>query len=114
MASPHSDMMTSQPSLMNSGKLEAVQTDHHKKIGSMPQKNYDPTLGKFSTEKRRTQMKPSTKNQIKGKLHEVKGEVKEKAGQVTNNPNLEADGQNEKLAGKVQTKAGQIEKVLEK
>ena len=44
MASPHSDMMTSQPSLMNSGKLEAVQTDHRKKIGSMPQKNCDPAL----------------------------------------------------------------------
>jgi hypothetical protein len=44
MASPDSDMMTSQPSLMNSGKLEAVQTDHRKKIGSMPQKNCDPAL----------------------------------------------------------------------
>ena len=33
-------------------------------------------------------MKPSTKNQAKGKLHELKGKVKEKAGQVTNNPNL--------------------------
>ena len=57
-------------------------------------------------------MKPSTKDQIKGKLHEMKGEVKEKAGQVTNNPNLAAEGQNEKLAGKVQKKVGQIEKVL--
>ena len=27
-------------------------------------------------------MKPSTKDQIKGKFHEVKGKVKEKAGQV--------------------------------
>ena len=27
-------------------------------------------------------MKPSTNDQIKGKLHEVKGDVKEKAGQV--------------------------------
>jgi hypothetical protein len=52
MASPHSDMMTSQPSLMNFGKLEAVQADHRKKIGSMPQKNCDPALGKFSKEKR--------------------------------------------------------------
>jgi hypothetical protein len=44
MASPHSDTMTSQRSLMNSGKLEAVQTDHRKRIGSMPRKNYDPAL----------------------------------------------------------------------
>jgi uncharacterized protein YjbJ (UPF0337 family) len=29
-------------------------------------------------------MKPSTKDQITGKLHEVKGDVKAKAGQVTN------------------------------
>jgi hypothetical protein len=44
MALLHSDMMTSQPSLMSSGKLEAVPTDHRKKIGSMPQKNCDPAL----------------------------------------------------------------------
>ena len=31
-------------------------------------------------------MKPSTKDQIKGNLHEMKGKAKEKAGQVTNNP----------------------------
>jgi uncharacterized protein YjbJ (UPF0337 family) len=44
----------------------------------------------------------STKDEIKGNIHEAKGAVKEKAGQVTNNPNLTAEGQNEKLAGKVQ------------
>jgi uncharacterized protein YjbJ (UPF0337 family) len=70
--------------------------------------------GKFSKQKRREQMKPSTKDQIKGNLHEMKGKVKEKAGQVTNNPNLAAEGQAEKLAGKVQKKVGQIEKVFEK
>jgi uncharacterized protein YjbJ (UPF0337 family) len=59
-------------------------------------------------------MKPSTKDQVAGKLHEVKGDAKEKAGQVTNNPNLEAEGQAEKLGGKVQKKIGQIERVLEK
>jgi uncharacterized protein YjbJ (UPF0337 family) len=58
-------------------------------------------------------MKPSTKDQIAGKLHEVKGDVKEKAGQVTNNPNLAAEGQDEKLGGKIQKKIGQIEKVFE-
>jgi uncharacterized protein YjbJ (UPF0337 family) len=59
-------------------------------------------------------MKPSTKDQIEGKLHEVKGAVKEKAGQAANNPNLAAEGQAEKIAGKVQKKVGQIEKVFEK
>jgi uncharacterized protein YjbJ (UPF0337 family) len=69
---------------------------------------------KFSKEKRRNQMKPSTKDRIEGKFHELKGDVKEKAGQVTNNPNLETKGQTERLAGKVQKKVGQIEEVLEK
>ena len=59
-------------------------------------------------------MKPSTKDQITGKLHEMKGKVKQKAGQVTNNPDLAAEGQAEKFAGKIQKKVGQIEKVLEK
>jgi uncharacterized protein YjbJ (UPF0337 family) len=59
-------------------------------------------------------MKPSTTDQIQGKLHELKGKAKEKAGKVTNNPNLAADGQDEKIAGKVQRKVGQIEKVFEK
>ena len=35
-------------------------------------------------------MKPSTKDELEGKLHETKGKVKEKIGQVTNNPGLEA------------------------
>jgi uncharacterized protein YjbJ (UPF0337 family) len=59
-------------------------------------------------------MKPSTSDQIKGKLHEFKGKAKEKAGQVTNNPNLAAEGQDEKIAGVIQKKVGQIEKVFEK
>jgi len=71
-------------------------------------------VGSFSKEKRRKQMNPSTKDQIKGDLHQVKGGVKEKLGQVTNDPNLAADGQSEKLAGKVQKKIGQVEKVFEK
>jgi uncharacterized protein YjbJ (UPF0337 family) len=58
-------------------------------------------------------MKPSTKDQIQGKLHEIKGKAKEKAGQVTNNPDLAAEGQGEKIAGVIQKKVGQIEKVLE-
>lgn len=59
-------------------------------------------------------MKPSTKDQIQGKLHELKGKVKQAAGHVTNNPNLEAEGQVEQITGKVQKKVGQIEKLLEK
>jgi uncharacterized protein YjbJ (UPF0337 family) len=58
-------------------------------------------------------MKPSTKDQIEGTLHEMKGKAKQTVGQVTNNPNLTAEGQGEKIAGKVQKKVGQIEKVLE-
>jgi uncharacterized protein YjbJ (UPF0337 family) len=59
-------------------------------------------------------MKPSTKDQIEGMLHEVKGKAKETAGQVTSNPDLVAEGQAEKLGGKVQKKVGQIEQVFEK
>ena len=57
-------------------------------------------------------MKPSTKDEIQGEAHEVKGKVKEKAGQLTNNPALEAEGQDEKVGGKVQKKIGRVEKVL--
>ena len=59
-------------------------------------------------------MQQSTKDQIKGKLHEVKGKAKEKVGQVTNRPKLVAEGQDEKFAGKIQRKIGQVEKVFEK
>src|ERR1035437_1932538 len=64
--------------------------------------------------KRRNQMKPSTKDEIKGNTHEVKGAVKEAAGKVTNNPNLEAKGTAERNLGKVEKKVGQVEKGLEK
>ena len=59
-------------------------------------------------------MKPSTENQIAGKVHEVKGKIKEKVGQLTNDPDLEAEGIGEKIGGKVQKKIGQVEKVLGK
>lgn len=58
-------------------------------------------------------MKPSTKDKLEGKLHEVKGKVKEKAGQVIDDPDLQAEGQSENLAGKVQKKIGQIKDVFE-
>jgi len=37
-------------------------------------------------------MKPSTENEIDGKVHEVKGAIKEKVGQLTNDPDLEDEG----------------------
>jgi uncharacterized protein YjbJ (UPF0337 family) len=57
-------------------------------------------------------MKPSTRDEIESKVHDVKGKVKEKAGQLTNDPDLEAEGQAEKIAGIVQSKIGQVKKVL--
>ena len=57
-------------------------------------------------------MKPSSKDEVAGKVHEVKGAVKAKVGKLTNNPELEADGKAEKVAGGVQRKIGQVKKVL--
>jgi uncharacterized protein YjbJ (UPF0337 family) len=59
-------------------------------------------------------MKPSTENEIVGKVHEIKGKLKQKVGQMTNDADLEAEGLGEKIAGKVQKKIGQVEKVIEK
>jgi uncharacterized protein YjbJ (UPF0337 family) len=55
-------------------------------------------------------MKPSTNDQIDGKLHEIKGAMKQMAGEITNNPDLAVEGQAEKLVGTVQQKAGQLRK----
>jgi uncharacterized protein YjbJ (UPF0337 family) len=57
-------------------------------------------------------MKPSSKDGIAGKIHEVKGAAKEKVGKLANNPDLEADGKVEKVAGRIQKKVGQVKKVL--
>ena len=57
-------------------------------------------------------MKPSTRDEIEGKFHDVKGKVKEKTGQLANDPDLEAEGQAEKIAGIVQSKIGQVKKAL--
>jgi uncharacterized protein YjbJ (UPF0337 family) len=59
-------------------------------------------------------MKPSTKDEIAGKIHEVKGNIKEKTGRLTNDADLEGEGMGEKIAGKIQKKIGQVEKVIEK
>ncbi len=59
-------------------------------------------------------MKPSTKNEVAGSVHEVKGKLKEKVGHLTSDPELEAEGLEEQLSGKIQKKIGQLEKVIEK
>ncbi len=59
-------------------------------------------------------MKPSTKDQVEGTLHELKGKAKEAAGRVTDNPKLKAEGRVEAAAGTVQKKVGQVKKVFEK
>jgi uncharacterized protein YjbJ (UPF0337 family) len=59
-------------------------------------------------------MKPSTKDQARGKLENLKGKVKEVAGIVTGQRKLEAEGKDQKLAGKVREKLGQVEKVFGK
>jgi uncharacterized protein YjbJ (UPF0337 family) len=59
-------------------------------------------------------MKPSTRDEIAGKVHEVKGTIKEKVGELTNDSDLEGEGIGEKIAGKVQKKIGQVEKALGK
>ena len=57
-------------------------------------------------------MRPSTDNEIAGKVHEVNGKIKEKVGQATNDSDFEAEGIGENVAGKIQKKIGQVEKVL--
>jgi uncharacterized protein YjbJ (UPF0337 family) len=59
-------------------------------------------------------MKESTKDKVKGAVHEVKGDVKEKIGRATGNPALEEEGQDEKLGGKVQKAVGSLEKLVKK
>jgi uncharacterized protein YjbJ (UPF0337 family) len=59
-------------------------------------------------------MKPSTKDQARGKLENLKGKIKEVAGIVTGQRKLEAEGKDQTLAGKVREKLGQVEKVFGK
>ena len=57
-------------------------------------------------------MKPSTKDQVEGELHEAKGKLKEQAGKLILDPKLEAEGKHEKHAGQLQQKIGEVEKLL--
>jgi uncharacterized protein YjbJ (UPF0337 family) len=59
-------------------------------------------------------MKQSTKDKVKGNVHELKGTIKRKVGKLTNDPGLEAEGIVEEVGGKIQKKIGQAEKVIEK
>jgi len=59
-------------------------------------------------------MTSSTKDKIKGTLHEAKGKVKEETGKAIGNPNLRDRGTDEKVAGKVQKKIGDVKKVFGK
>jgi uncharacterized protein YjbJ (UPF0337 family) len=58
-------------------------------------------------------MKPSIRNTTEGKAREVTSKVKEKIGRATDNPKLEAAGQDEKISGKIQKTIHQVERVLE-
>jgi uncharacterized protein YjbJ (UPF0337 family) len=71
-----------------------------------------PTNSKFITKGKDKMLKPSAKDQTKGKLHEVKGKIKEEAGKATNDLNLEVSGNAEKKAGKVQELIGHAEKAV--
>lgn len=59
-------------------------------------------------------MKPSTKDQARGKFENLKGKVKEIAGIITGHHELEAEGKGQKRAGKAREKLGQVEKVVGK
>jgi uncharacterized protein YjbJ (UPF0337 family) len=62
----------------------------------------------------RSTMRASSRNEIKGKVHQVKGTIKKKLGQLTDNPKLEIEGATESFAGRLQHKLGQMQKVVEK
>ena len=59
-------------------------------------------------------MKDSATDKVEGALHEAKGKIKEKVGQLTDNPKLEAEGQDENISGKIQKKVGEVKKVFNK
>jgi uncharacterized protein YjbJ (UPF0337 family) len=59
-------------------------------------------------------MSEGTKDEVKGKFHEVKGTIKEELGRATNDPELGDEGTAEKVGGKIQKMVGQVEKVIEK
>jgi uncharacterized protein YjbJ (UPF0337 family) len=63
---------------------------------------------------REDHMKPSIKNEVVGKAHELVGKIKETVGEMANDAKLETEGIIEKNAGQAQQKIAQLEKVVEK
>jgi uncharacterized protein YjbJ (UPF0337 family) len=59
-------------------------------------------------------MKSSTQDKIEGSARDVAGKIKEMAGRATNNPALQARGQDEQVDGKIQKKVGDLKKVFER
>jgi uncharacterized protein YjbJ (UPF0337 family) len=59
-------------------------------------------------------MKSSTKDKLKGSVHQVKGAIKEKAGKASGDPDLQDRGTAEKLGGAIQKKVGDVKKVFGK
>ena len=57
-------------------------------------------------------MKPSTRDNVEGTVHEVNGNVKETAGKLIKNPKLEDAGKREKTLGKGQKINASVEKSL--
>jgi uncharacterized protein YjbJ (UPF0337 family) len=59
-------------------------------------------------------MDSSTKDKLKGGLHESKGKIKEETGRATGNRDLQERGEAEKTGGKVKKKVGDVKKVFGK
>jgi uncharacterized protein YjbJ (UPF0337 family) len=59
-------------------------------------------------------MKSSTKDKIKGSVHQAKGAIKETAGRASGNPDLQDRGTAEKVGGTIQKKVGDVKKVFGK
>ena len=63
---------------------------------------------------RRSKVRESTKDQVKGSARELKGKVKQGVGRAARRPDIEAEGTVDRASGKVQKKVGQIKRVFEK
>ncbi len=59
-------------------------------------------------------MKSSTKEIIKGGIHEVRGTIKEQVGKITDNSELKLEGNVEKNSGKMQQQIGHAKGTVEK
>jgi uncharacterized protein YjbJ (UPF0337 family) len=58
-------------------------------------------------------IKSSTQDKIEGTARHLAGKIKEAAGRATDNPALQAKGQDEQVDGKIQKKIGDIKKVFD-